>query len=226
MNVIIFGATGMIGAGVLTECLKDPRISTVLVVGRSPCGVAHPKLTEVLHQDFQNFGAIADRLTGDACFFCLGVSAAGLSEKQYHRLTHDITLAAATILAERNPEMTFCYVSGAGTDSTEGGRMMWARVKGMTENHLLQLPFSAAFMFRPGYVQPQPGQRSKTALYRITYNVVAPFYPLLRRVAPNHVTTSVAIGQAMIQVASAGHAEQIVDIRAINALAEASGDTT
>jgi len=160
VNVLIFGATGMVGMGALLECLDDSRVQSVLVVGRSSCGVRHAKLTEVLHQDFFNYGPLADRFRDrDACFFCLGVSSAGMDEPKYHRLTYDLTLAAAQAMATANKRMTFCYVSGQGTDSSGRGSSMWARVKGQTENALLRLPFKAAYMFRPGLIQSMRGVR-------------------------------------------------------------------
>ena len=184
MKVIIFGATGMIGSGVLQECLDDPAIRSALVLGRSTCRVQHEKLREIIRPDFFDYSEIEEELGGyDACFFCLGVSAARMSEEDYHRLTYELTMAAAETLVALNPEMTFCYVSGQGTDSTEGGRFMWARVKGKTENHLLRLPFKAAYMFRPGYIQPTKGLRNS---YRF-YKLMAPFYPLLKTLFPRFV---------------------------------------
>ncbi|MCC7540048.1 MAG: epimerase [Deltaproteobacteria bacterium] len=211
----------MIGQGVLNECLRDPRVEEILVVGRSACGVEHEKLREVLCSDFFDYRAIEERLAGyDACFFCLGVSSAGMSEAEYRRLTYDLTMRAAETLVRVSPEMTFCYVSGAGTDGTEKGRSMWARVKGKTENDLLALPFAASFMFRPGYVQPGPGVRSKTALYRIAYGALGPLYPVWRRLLPGIVTTSANVGRAMIAAASGGYEKRILEVRDINALAE------
>ena len=163
MKIIIFGATGMVGSGALRECLEDRRVESVLVVGRSSVGMTHPKIQEILHHDFLDYAPVQSRFADrDACFFCLGVSAAGKSEDAYRRLTYDVTLAAAKAMVAANPRMTFCYVSGAGTDNTERGRVMWARVKGATENALLRLPFKAAFMFRPAFIQPLKGARSKT----------------------------------------------------------------
>jgi uncharacterized protein YbjT (DUF2867 family) len=219
LNVIIFGATGMIGTGVLLECLADARVASVLAIGRTACGVRHPKLRELIRTDLFDYSDIADDLTGrDACFFCVGVSAVGMDEATYHRVTYELTVAAAAALAAVNPGMTFCYVSGAGTDTTERGRVMWARVKGKTENRLMQLPLDA-FMFRPGYVQPLGGARSKTRLYRAVYTVFGPLYPLLRRVLPRQVTTTENVGRAMIEVAANGCAERILDTADINALA-------
>jgi nucleoside-diphosphate-sugar epimerase len=174
MNVIIFGATGMVGKGALLECLDDGRVENVLVVTRHPIAVSHPKLHDVVHHDFFDFLDIQPQFVNfDACFFCLGVSSIGMSEIEYHRLTYDLTLAAATAIASvTSRRLTFCYVSGEGTDSTERGRVAWARI-GKTENALLRLPFKAAFMFRPGYIQPLKGIRSKTRWYQALYNVAA-----------------------------------------------------
>ena len=219
MRVVIFGATGMIGQGVLRECLRDPEVTGVLTVGRAVTGQRHDKLREIARADLFDVTPIADDLTGlDACFFCLGVSAAGMSEEQYRRLTYDLTLAVARTLAERNPDMTFVYVSGQGTDSTERGRTMWARVKGRTENALLDLSFQA-YMFRPGYIQPMHGARSRTRIYRAVYAVAAPLFPLVRRIAPHAVTTTEQVGRAMIEVARAGAAERVLGPRQINELA-------
>jgi hypothetical protein len=202
VNVVIFGASGMVGQGVLRECELDERIGSVLVVSRTRTGAHHPKVREIIHADFTDFTAVEDELTGlDACFFCLGVSAAGRSEEEYRRITHDYTLAAAQTLAPRNPVMTFVYVSGEGTDSTEQGRSAWARVKGRTENELLAMEFHA-YMFRPGYIQPRNGATSKTSMYRLTYSLTSWLYPVLRRVAPKHTTTTEHLGRAMIAVAA------------------------
>ncbi len=224
MRVILFGATGMIGSGVLIECLEDPRVTSVLVVGRSPCSVTHPKLREILHDDFTDYTAIIDQLAGhDACFFCLGVSSAGMSEEKYHYLTYELTLSAVEVLAGLNSGMTLCYVSAAGADSTEQGRIMWARVRGKIENRLLVL-FKAAYMFRLAYIQPLKGVRSKTFLYRAAYAIAGPLYPILRRVAPGQVTTTENVGRAMIQVAATGYRKQIIDSHAINELARIAGN--
>jgi uncharacterized protein YbjT (DUF2867 family) len=219
VKVIVFGATGMVGQGVLRECLLDPRVDSVLVVGRTSTGRRHGKLREIVHRDFTDFSALAAEFDGlDACFFCLGVSAAGMAEADYRQVTYDVTLAAARPLAERNPAMTFVYVSGAGTDSTERGRAMWARVKGATENALLALPFRA-YAFRPGYIQPMHGVTSKTGWYRMFYAVLAPLYPLLRRIAPSLVTTTEAMGRAMLAVARDGWPDRVLDTPQINAAA-------
>lgn len=221
MKVIIFGATGMVGQGALIECLADPRVVEVLVVTRRPTGRSHEKLREVVHADFLDYGAIEAQLRGyDACFFCLGVSAAGMSEEQYRRVTYDVTMAAARALARLNPGMVFLYVSGAGTDSSEKGRAMWARVKGKTENDLRGLPFRGAYMFRPGFIQPLKGVTSGTALYRVVYAVLGPLYPLLRVLAPRYVTTSESVGKAMIQVGAKGYERPILENDDINKLAQ------
>ncbi|MFG2749623.1 Rossmann-fold NAD(P)-binding domain-containing protein [Streptomyces xanthophaeus] len=204
MNVILFGATGMIGRGVLRECLRDDSVDSVLAVGRTPLGVSHPKLRERVQEDPSDLSAPDLDLTAyDACFFCLGVSSVGMKEEAYRRVTYDLTLAVARPLAAADPDLTFVYVSGEGADSTGQGRSMWARVKGETENDLLELPFQA-YVFRPGIVQPVRGIPSKTRLYRTLYAVTAPLISLLRRVAPNLVTTTEDIGRAMIAVATPG----------------------
>jgi uncharacterized protein YbjT (DUF2867 family) len=220
MKVVLFGATGMIGSGVLLECLRDPRVEKVLVVGRSRVERADPKLTQLVHGDFLRYDGIRAQLAGyDACFFCLGVSAVGMSEADYHRMTYEITIAAAEALFAVDPELTFCYVSGASTDSTEKGRMMWARVKGKTENRLLAMS-PKSYMFRPGFIVPIEGVRSKTRIYALIYDITRPLYPVLKRLFPNSVSTSDGLGRAMIAVADRGHPKRILEIPDINALAE------
>jgi uncharacterized protein YbjT (DUF2867 family) len=221
MNAVIFGATGMVGKGVLLECLDDARVEHVLLVSRHPIDdVSHPKIREIVHADFTAFENLTPAFADiDACFYCLGVTAVGLSEGQYHHLTYDLTLAAATALASASAgRLTFCYVSGEGTDSTEHGGTMWARVKGKTENALLRLPFKAAFMFRPGYIQPLRGIRSKTRWYQALYDVIGPFYPIVRRLFPKYVTTTTNIGRAMIHVAVSDWSRQILSSGDINQL--------
>jgi uncharacterized protein YbjT (DUF2867 family) len=218
MKVIVFGATGMVGQGVLRECLLDPGVERVLVVGRTPTGRQHAKLREVIHRDFADFTAIEPEFAGyDACFFCLGVSSVGMKPAEYERITYDYTLAAARPLARLNSELTFVYVSGQGTDSSEQGRSGWARVKGRTENALLALPFRA-YAFRPGYIQPLHGVTSKTRLYSVAYRAVAPLYPLLKRLLPGSVTTTEQLGRAMIAVARSGAPARVLANREINAL--------
>jgi uncharacterized protein YbjT (DUF2867 family) len=219
MKVILFGATGMVGQGVLRECLLDPGVEAVLAVGRSPTGERQPKLREIIHNDFTDYSAIEPQLTGyDACFFCLGVSSVGMAEDRYRHLTYDITLAAARTLSRLNPQMVFVYVTGRGTDSTEQGRLMWARVKGKTENDLLKLPFKAAYMFRPAGIQPLHGIRSKTAWVQAIYVGTAPLLSLLNRVAPKYMTTTEQVGRAMIKVARDGYPKAVLESEDINRL--------
>jgi uncharacterized protein YbjT (DUF2867 family) len=217
MDVVLFGATGMVGQGVLRECLLDPEVHRVLSVGRTGTGRQHPKLREIIRADLFDFTEIESDLSGyDACFFCLGVSAAGMTENEYRRVTYDITLAAATTLVKLNREMTFIYVSGSGTDSTERGRTMWARVKGSTENALLRLPFKAAYMFRPAGIQPMHGETSKTRLYRVFYVIARPLMPLLKRLFAKYMTTTEQIGRAMITAARNGAPKAILETEDIN----------
>ncbi len=217
MKVIVFGSTGMVGQGVLIECLRDPDVTQVLTVGRSVTGQQNPKLREITHSDFLDFSAIEKDLTGyDACFFCLGVSSIGMDEARYRHLTYDITLAAARALARLNPGMTFTYVTGAGADGTEQGRVMWARVKGKTETDLLRLPFKAAYMFRPGAIQPLHGVRSKTAWVHGLYVATAPLLSFLHRIAPNHVTTTEEVGRAMLGVAKRGYPKPVLEMEDIH----------
>ncbi len=219
MNVIVFGGTGMVGQGALRECLIDPEILHVLSIVRSPSGQQHPKLRELTHADFFDFSAIESELTGfDAAVFCLGATSAGKTEAQYSRVTYDITMAAAEPLARLNPGMTFVFVSGAGTDSTERGRSMWARVKGKTENALMRLPFKAAYMFRPGVIQAMHGVKSKTPLYRIPYLILWPLMPWLRKRFPQYVTTTEQLGRAMIAVAKYGAPKSVLESADINKL--------
>lgn len=219
VRVLLFGATGMVGKGVLFECLDDPRISAVLSLVRSPTGIVHPKHEELVHTDFFDYSGIEERLRGvDACFFCLGISSSGMEEADYHRWTYELTAAAADLLARLNPGMTFCFVSGTGTDSSEKGRVMWARVKGKAENHLRRLPFRT-FLFRPGIIRPMRGITSRTRSYRIFYALLAPVLPLLSRLLPNQITSTEKIGQAMIHAALSGAPKQILENADINALA-------
>ena len=219
MKVILFGATGMVGQGVLRECLIDPGVTSVLSVGRSPTGQQHAKLREIVHGDFTDFSAIESELSGyDACFFCLGVSSLGMDAERYRHLTYDITMAAATTLVKLNPQMVFTYVTGRSTDSTEQGSQMWARVKGKTENDLLKLPFRAAYMFRPAGIQPLHGVRSKTGWVNAIYVMTAPLLSWLTRVAPGHMTTSEKLGRAMINVARDGYPKAVLESEDINAI--------
>ncbi|MGC0367424.1 uncharacterized protein YbjT (DUF2867 family) [Rhodococcus sp. 27YEA15] len=225
MRVAIFGASGMIGQGVLRACLADPTVEQIVVIGRTSPGLHENKIREVVHNDFTDLTAIADVLDGlDGCFYCLGVSSAGHTEAEYTRITYDYTLAVARAVYENSPDATFMYVSGAGTDSSETGRAMWARVKGRTENNLLAMPFTA-YMFRPGYIQPGDGIVSKTPLYRWMYRVGSWLYPVLRRIAPGYVTTTAELGRAMIALASSdGKGPFILDSHEINRLGLDSAD--
>ena len=203
----------MVGQGVLRECLLDPEIEEVYTIGRAATGVQHPKLHEVVRPDLFNYQSIEPELTGfDACFFCLGVSSVGMPEAQYERLTYTLTMAAADTLSRLNPQMTFVYVSGTGTDSTEKGNLAWARVKGKTENAILRLPFKSAYMFRPGVIQPMHGERSKVAAIRVGYALTKPLFPLLRRLFPRYILTTEDMGKAMINVAKRGAPKQILEI--------------
>lgn len=209
----------MVGDGVLHDCLADPRVKSVLAIGRSPLGISHPKLREIRRLDFFDYRELMREFEAiDACFFCLGVSSLGMSESEYHRQTFDLTLSAARALATAHPGATFCYVSGQGTDSSERGRIMWARVKGKTENALLALPLKT-YLFRPGFIRPRAGKASKTRLYRVLYGVAGPLYPLFNRLAPRHVTTSENIGRAMINAAAVGYEKRVLENADINALA-------
>ena len=220
MKVIIFGATGMVGQGVLRECLLDDEISSLLTVGRTTTGIASPKLLEIQQTNLLDYAPLESWLAGfDACFFCLGISSAGMKEADYERLTHDVTLAAAETLCRLNPEMVFTYVSGAGTDSSEQGRVMWARVKGRTENALLKLPFKGAYIFRPGVIRPMHGAASKTRSYRLLYKIMAPALPVLQRAFPKSILTTEIIGRAMINVARNGFPNAVLEPSDIYAIA-------
>jgi uncharacterized protein YbjT (DUF2867 family) len=220
MKVLLFGATGMVGQGVLRECLLDPSVDLVLSIGRTDAGMQHLKLRDVIQPDLFHYESIEAELAGyDACFFCLGVSSSGMDERDYARITYGITLAAAQTLCRINPRMTFVYVSGAGTDSSERGRSMWARVKGKTENALLRLPFAAAFMFRPGIIEALDGIRSKTKAYRVIYSVAGPLLPLVRFAFPKYVLTTRQIGRAMLAVAKRGFPKRILETSDIRAAA-------
>lgn len=220
MRVLMFGATGMVGQGVLRECLLDGEVAFVQTVGRTLTGgMAQPKLRELLHQDLWHYGAIEGALTGfDACFFCLGTPSAGKGEEEYTRVTYDLTMAAAQTLARLNPNMTFVYVSGAGADSSEKGRVMWARVRGRLENALLRLPFRGVYIFRPGVIQPLHGIQSKTKSYRLLYRLLGPVLPLLRRAFPGRITTTERIGRAMLRVARYGADKQVLESRDLEEL--------
>lgn len=209
MKIIVFGATGMVGQGVLRECLLADDVEEVLVIGRTPTGKQDPKLREVLHSDFTDLSSIESELAGyDACFYCLGVSSVGMDEATYTHITYDFTLAAAEPLARIDPDMTFVYVSGASTDAES--ETMWARVKGRTENAVLEL-FPNGYAFRPGFIQPTFGASSKTGLYRVGYAIATPLTPLLRRAFPKFVVTTDELGRAMLRAARSGYPTRVVD---------------
>lgn len=208
IRAIVFGATGMVGEGVLHVCLQHADVESVLVIGRRSCGVSHPKLKELVHNDFFNYSAIERRLQGyNACYFCLGVTSVGKKEDEYTRLTYDLTMAAAQVLSRLNHDMTFCYVSGAGTDGTEQGRLMWARVKGRTENDLRKLPFKATFAFRPGFIKPIKGLKNAYGVSKVLGTV----YPVLRTLLPKYVCTLNDLGLAMINVTLAGFSMPVLE---------------
>jgi len=210
INVILFGATGMIGQGVLIECLAHPAVKSVLVIVRRSCGVRHEKLQEIMHNDFLDYTAIEDRLAGyNACFFCLGISSMGMTEEAYHRITHDYAVQAASVLAAHNPAMIFCYISGAGADATEQSRTMWARVKGKAENALKAFPFKNVYLMRPAFVHPEKGV---TPSYKL-YKVLGPLFPLLRFLFPAYVTTTAEVGQALINAVLYGSEKQTLENR-------------
>lgn len=220
IKAIITGSTGMVGKGVLLECLDSPKVESVLVINRKPVGIKHEKLKEIIHADFYDLSNIEEQLMGyNACYFCLGVSSFRMSEADYTKVTHDLTIHFAETVLRMNPGMTFTYVSGVGTDSSEKSRTMWARVKGKTENDLLAMPFKAAYMFRPGFIQPMKGIKSATKLYNAIYVVFKPLYPLLKTISPNGVTSTVQLGLAMINVTLEGHEKKVLQAKEINELA-------
>jgi len=220
-KVIITGSTGMVGKGVLLECLDHNSIDEVLIIGRNHAGIEHPKLKELIHRDFTDFRGIHKQLSGyDACFFCLGISAAGLKEEQYKRITYDFALSLAKTLVEINPQMTFNYVSGEGTDTSEKGRMMWARIKGKTENDLLQLGFKQAFMFRPGAIIPLRGIKSRTKSYQFMYDYFMWLVKGIKVISPDSVVTTSQIGLAMINSMLLGYAKNILRAKDIIILSD------
>lgn len=207
----------MVGEGVLHECLLSPNVEAVLVINRNPCGVVHPKLKEIILKDFFNFSAIGTEVLGyNACFFCLGISSVGISAEDYYKMTYTLTIGVAHVLSKANPDMTFCYVSGSGTDSSEKGRLAWARVKGKTENDLMKLHFKQVYAFRPGYIHPTPGLKRTNPYYKyITW-----FYPIGRALFPGMVSTLTEIGQAMIHTVTQGYEKKVLEVKDIVALAK------
>jgi uncharacterized protein YbjT (DUF2867 family) len=217
ISVIITGATGMVGEGVLHECLQHNSVEHVLVIGRKPCGVSHPKLTEIIHGDFFNLSSIETQLINyNTCFFCLGVSSVGMNETDYYKMTYTLTLNFANTLAKINPNMTFCYISGAGTDSSEKGRLSWARIKGKTENDLLKLPFRQVYNFRPGFLRQTKGLRNAHIFYRY----IDWLFPLFRLMIPNYVSSLEELGLAMIHAATLGYDKPVLEVRDILALSK------
>jgi len=216
IKAIIFGATGMVGEGVLLRSLEHPDVESVLIIGRRSCGIRHNKLKEIIHNDFYNYSAIEDQLVGyNACFFCLGVSSVGMNEKDYYHVTYDLTMQAASVLSKLNPDMTFCYISGTGTDSSEKGRLMWARVKGKTENHLMALPFKAVYLFRPGLMKPMEDQKNIKSIFK----VVTFMYPFIKTLFPNSGCKLEDLGTAMIMSAKVGYSKHIIENKDIDLLA-------
>lgn len=212
IKAIVTGATGMVGEGVLHEALQHPDVEVVLVIGRKLCGVNHPKLKEIIHSDFYDISPILDQLSGyNACYFCLGVSSVGMKEAKYFKLTHTLTLNFAEKLASVNPEMTFCYISGSATDSTEQGKSMWARVKGKTENDLMKLPFKAVYNFRPAFMLPTKGLKNTLSYYKY----IAWLYPIGHRLFPDYFSTLAELGAAMINTSIKGYSKQILEVKDI-----------
>ena len=216
VKAIILGSTGMVGEGVLHECLLNPKVESVLVINRKPCGVKHQKLQEIIHKDFMDISSIKEKLFGyNACYFCMGISSVSKKEEDYRRITYDLTLNFAKVLSSLNPDMTFCYVSGTGTDSSEKGKVMWARVKGKTENDLMKLPFKASYMFRPGYIQPTKGLNNTYKIYKL----LTPMYPLWKLLFPKYVVTLREVGIAMIKTSLDGYKNRILECKDISLLA-------
>ncbi len=217
IRAIVTGATGMVGEGVLHECLQHRDVEQVLIIVRKPTGMTHPKLKEIVHGNFFDLSAIESQLKGyNACNFCLGVSSVGMKEPEYTKMTYDLTMHVATTLAKANPDMTFCYVSGTATDSTEKGKSMWARVKGKTENDLMKLPFKKAYMFRPGYMHPTPGLKNTLKYYKY----ISWLYPIVKVLTPNFVSTLADLGRAMINVTLKGYEKQLLEVKDIKAVAK------
>jgi uncharacterized protein YbjT (DUF2867 family) len=217
IKAIITGATGMVGEGVLQESLLHPDVEKILVINRKPCGVTHPKLTEILHTDFQDLSPVSDKLKGyNACFFCLGVSSVGMKENVYYSLTYTLTMHMAEILSRQNSDMTFCYVSGAGTDSSEKGRLSWARVKGKTENDLMKLPFKKVYAFRPGFMLPEKGAKNAHSYYTI-FRIL---YPGLKALFPGFVSTLKVVATGMINSVLKGYEKSVLEVKDIVELAK------
>lgn len=209
----------MVGEGVLHECLQHNDVASVLSISRKPCGIVHPKLKEIIHENFFDLSPVKDQLTGyNACFFCLGVSSVGMKEPEFYRLTYTLTMQVAETLARQNDDMTFCYISGAGTDSTENGRAMWARVKGKTENDLMKLPFTQVYNFRPGILQPTKGLQRTLPFYKYAGWLI----PVIKAVAPKYISSLKELGLAMINATTKGYKKQVLEVPDIKALARVS----
>lgn len=221
MRVIVFGATGMVGQGVVRECLLDEGVTEVLSIARRASGQTHPKLKELTLPDLTDYGAVADQLAGyDACFFCLGVTSAGMKEDEYRRITKDIAVAVAKVLVEKSPNLTFIFVSGRGTDSTGTSKVMWARVKGEAENAIFAMPFKAKYAFRPAVIRPRHGIRSRTPAYNFLYFVCWPLFPIIGLLFPRSVTTTERVGRAMLNVTRYGAKQRILESHEIDAAAD------
>jgi hypothetical protein len=220
IRAIITGATGMVGEGVLHECLQNKNIENVLVIGRKSCGYNHPKLKEIIHADFFDISSISEHLKGyNASYFCLGVSSVGRKEPDYNKFTYTLTMNFATVLSNLNPDMTFCYISGAGTDSSENGRVMWARVKGRTENDLMKLPFKNVFNFRPAFIRTSLPVKPTMTYYK-TYKYASWIFPVLKLIAPSYVTSLKDLALAMINSSMSGYTKNILEVKDINFLAK------
>lgn len=217
LKVIITGATGMVGEGILQECLTNPEVEKILLINRKPSGYSHPKIEEIIHPDLGDISSLSEKVTGyDACYFCAGVSSVGMNEEQYTKVTYDLTLGFAKTLAALNPQMTFCYVSGASTDSTEKGKQMWARIKGKTENDLMQLPFKAVYNFRPAFMKPPKGAKNVKGLFK----VINALYPVFRLFSTTYFLTLEEVGKAMIKATTNGYSKPVLEVKDIAALSK------
>ncbi|WP_312553127.1 NAD-dependent epimerase/dehydratase family protein [Empedobacter brevis] len=217
LKVIITGATGMVGEGILQECLANPEVEKILLINRKPSGYSHPKIEEIIHPDLSDISSLSEKVTGyDACYFCAGVSSVGMNEEQYTKVTYDLTLGFAKTLAALNPQMTFCYVSGASTDSTEKGKQMWARVKGKTENDLMKLPFKAVYNFRPAFMKPTKGAKNVKGFYKI----INALFPIFRLFSTSYFLTLEEVGKAMIKATTNGYSKPVLEVKDIAALSK------
>ena len=217
LKVIITGATGMVGEGILQECLTNPEVEKILLINRKPSGYSHPKIEEIIHPDLSDISSLSEKVTGyDACYFCAGISSVGMNEEQYTKVTYDLTLGFAKTLAALNPQMIFCYVSGTSTDSTEKGKQMWARVKGKTENDLMQLPFKAVYNFRPAFMKPTKGAKNVKGLFK----VINTLYPVFRLFSTTYFLTLEEVGKAMIKATTNGYSKSVLEVKDIAALSK------